>query len=170
MFKTEKNAQLVTVPVSIVPAWLHYLHTEGNWKTWYCNSQTTSDVIWVRNFHVCVFRFELCLQGEFILVHIVAIRHRQFCLYCLSPHSVPTTFHLCLVGFLRWRRETETPASPVQGKENPDSWLWRLRCVPQCHALCGPSMGDNELSCKSATLPTVCSEEEMERMTSREWK
>lgn len=44
---------------------------------------------------------------------------------------------------------------------NRDRWLLRPRRVPQCHALCWPSVGDNELSCHSVILPTVCSEEEM---------
>lgn len=46
-------------------------------------------------------------------------------------------------------------------KGNHDRWLRRQGRVPQCHALCWPSVGDNELSCNGAILPTVCSEEEM---------
>lgn len=45
-------------------------------------------------------------------------------------------------------------------KEGTDSWLWRPSRVPQSHALCRPSVGDNKLSCQAATLSTVCGEEE----------
>lgn len=84
----------------------------------------------------------------------------QKALWLKAPAS--QRFNFGLMGFCSGTIRTEigTPDSPVEWKESPDSWLWWPSCVPQCHALCGPSVGDNELSCQAATLPTVCGVEE----------
>lgn len=49
--------------------------------------------------------------------------------------------------------------SAQRQEPQPPQFRERKVCA-RCHALCGPGMGDNELSCEAATLPTVCGEEE----------
>lgn len=100
--------------------------------------------------------FEIHLKG-FLLTAIWQAKRESW----PHPLSFCNILFFCLDGLVcGWtiHIETGTPASPVEGHGALAAGRKGPRGAPPCPALCGPSVGDNELSCQAASLPFECGE------------